>query len=127
MKVSVLIGIVCAFAILILGGMVVILRNQLQTKELELKTAAETIKLQAESIDRITAQRKVDDRIVTELTKGLAEIKVASEAQTTAITELEKSDPDAKNFLAITVPDSLKRLLTGSAGSADGSSTSPAR
>lgn len=105
------VGAVLIVIVFVLAGLVVLLKNQLALRTLELATAQETITRQAESINRLTAQRKVDDRIVTELATGLAELKTAAEAQTQALTELEKSDPDVKNFLALPVPDNLRQLL----------------
>lgn len=127
MKVTSLIGIVGAVILLILGGMVVILRNQLEAKEFELSTANATIKTQADSIARITAQRKIDDRIVTEFTKGLAELRATADAQTTAISELEKSDPNVKSFLETVLPGSLGILLSNPDASNQSGSSNPTR
>lgn len=127
MKVQTLVYGVFVLVVIVLGAMVVILRNQIETKELELKVAGDTIKEQAAALSRITAQRKVDDRIVTELTKGLAELKAATEAQTTAISELEASDPNVKNFLSLPLPDSLKLLLGGKNSASGSGNTIPAR
>lgn len=127
MKVQTLVYGVFVLVVIVLGAMVVILRNQIETKELELKVAGDTIKEQAAALSRITAQRKVDDRIVTELTKGLAELKAATEAQTTAISELEASDPNVKNFLSLPLPDSLKLLLGGKSSASGSGNAIPAR
>lgn len=114
--------------LIVLASFVVILRNQLDAKEFELSVANDTIAKQVDTIKTITEQRKVDDRIVTELTTGLAELRAASEAQSTAISELANNDPEVKNFLDLLLPAPLGDLLNSRAEAGAGTSeTRPSR
>ncbi len=112
MKIQLIATFVGIIILIVLASFVVILRNQLEVRDFELQTANDTIKVQAESIARVIAQRKIDDRIVTEFTKGLAELRTTAEAQTTAIADLEKSDPNVKSFLDTILPGGLGVLLS---------------
>lgn len=85
--------------------------NKIVNLTAELTTAHETVDRQAKTIDRLSAQKTIDENIVTRLLNGMNELRAVADAQTKAITELEKTDPDAKAFLATPIPDGLKRVL----------------
>lgn len=113
MKFSTGIIAVSVVILIVLASFVVILRNRLDMKELELSAANKTVAEQVSTIARLTNQRKIDDRIVTEFTKGLAELRAATEAQSTKLSELAKNDPETKNFLDLLIPPNLGLLLNG--------------
>lgn len=79
--------------------------------QLQLDGVIATNKLQAESIDRLSAQSRIDDRLVTLLNQELSAIRTETEAATNKLTELERTSPDVKEFLAARVPDDLRKLL----------------
>ena len=100
-------------ALLIVGILAFI---QLQGRKIdrlteELANARITNALQATVIDRMTKQRQTDDEAIADLVTEMRALREASEAQTQAIAELEKTDPDAKAYLSTPVPDSLKRVF----------------
>lgn len=113
--------------VMMLAAFVVILRNQLDVKELELSAANKTISQQSDTIKLITEQRKIDDELVTELTTGLAELRIASEKQSSAISELANNDPEVKNFLDLLLPTPLGDLLNGTETGADADKARPSR
>lgn len=113
--------------VMMLAAFVVILRNQLDVKELELSAANKTISQQSDTIKLITEQRKIDDELVTELTTGLAELRIASEKQSSAISELANNDPEVKNFLDLLLPTPLSDLLNGTETGADADKARPSR
>jgi len=103
--------IVFGFTAIVLATLVFIQKNALDTVEAELAMSrAANVEL-TKTVETLVSQRVVDDRIVTEFTKGLAELKTATEYQTKAISELEKNDPAVKNFLSVLLPTSLSDLL----------------
>ena len=100
-------------ALLVVGTLAFV---QLQGRKIdglteELANARITNALQATVIDRVTKQRQTDDEAIADLVTEMRALREASEAQTQAIAELEKTDPDAKAYLSTPVPDSLKRVF----------------
>lgn len=112
MKITTLIIAVAVTIVCVLAGLLIIQKNALdalETESTELRVANLTL---TQSIARLTEQRKVDDRIVTEFTQNLTALRAASDTQTKLISDLEKSDPDVKDYLSIRIPTSLSGLLT---------------
>ena len=116
MKITTLIIAVAITIVCVLAGLLIIQKNALdalETESTELRVANLTL---TQSIARLTEQRKVDDRIVTEFTQNLTALRAASDTQTKLISDLEKSDPDVKDYLSIRIPTSLSGLLTNGTG-----------
>lgn len=116
MKITTLIIAVAVTIVCVLAGLLIIQKNALdalETESTELRVANLTL---TQSIARLTEQRKVDDRIVTEFTQNLTALRAASDTQTKLISDLEKSDPDVKDYLSIRIPTSLSGLLTNGTG-----------
>lgn len=88
-------------------------RNEIDGLKARIATAQDTVERQAKSIDRLTQQRAIDDKTVTAFVDGMKALRETAEAQTRAITELEKTDPDAKAFLSTPIPSGLRRVLGG--------------
>lgn len=83
-------------------------RANLQT---QIDGALATNKLQAESIDRLSRQRAIDERFVSLMNEQLNAIRTETETAATKLTELERTNPDVKGFLDTPVPVELRRLL----------------
>lgn len=115
MKLTTAIFIVAGAMIAVLAGLLLLQKNaldRLETEATQLRVANLTL---TQSIERLTQQRKVDDRIVTEFTKGLADLRARTETQTKLLADLEKADADVKDYLSIRIPTSLSGLLTNGA------------
>ena len=116
MKLTTAIFIVAGAMIAVLAGLLLLQKNaldRLETEATQLRVANLTL---TQSIERLTQQRKVDDRIVTEFTKGLADLRARTETQTKLLADLEKADADVKDYLSIRIPTSLSGLLTNGTG-----------
>ena len=101
MKLTTAIFIVAGAMIAVLAGLLLLQKNaldRLETEATQLRVANLTL---TQSIERLTQQRKVDDRIVTEFTKGLADLRARTETQTKLLADLEKADADVKDYLSI--------------------------
>lgn len=83
-------------------------RANLQT---QIDGALATNKLQAESIDRLSRQRAIDERFVSLMNAQLDAIRTETETTATKLTELERTNPDVKSFLDTPLPVELRRLL----------------
>lgn len=99
-------------------GLIFVQRAKLDAAEAErenlqgqIDRALSTNKLQAEAIDRLSQQRAIDQRFVDLLNSQLSAIRTDAETTANKLTELERTDPDVKSFLANPVPTELKRLL----------------
>lgn len=79
-----------------------------------LDSALEANKLYAAAIDRLTVQRKVDDKMVVAFQQGLADLDARS-AETAAAVKALNDDPTSKTYLDTPLPDAVKRVLNGSA------------
>ncbi len=86
-------------------------RDALQTKYDTVKAVNDDQKL---TITRITAMRAQDDAILKVLSADVAAINKATADQTAAIQDLERSNVTVRDFLAMPIPDDLRRLLNGS-------------
>lgn len=101
-----------------LVALVLIQRAKLETAAAQAETAAaalveaiNTNREQSAVIDRLTQQRAIDDRTVAAFNRQLAEIRAETTAAALALETLKEADPDAKAFLSMPVPDSIRRLL----------------
>jgi hypothetical protein len=81
------------------------------TLQLQIDSALATNKLFAESIDRLSQQRAIDERFVALLNSQLSAIRTDAETTANKLTELERTNPDVKGFLATPLPVELKRVL----------------
>lgn len=110
-SIRVAIYIVCGAISAILLALVLIQKSALDQSEAELETSRAANLQLTKTVETLIAQRAVDDRIVTEFTKGLAELKAASDEQNRTLSELEKNDPAVKDYLSIPIPHSLGELF----------------
>jgi len=80
-----------------------------------LQTSYDTLKAvnadNLQTINRITAMRAADDALLAGLARDVAAINKAAADQTAAIQDLERSNETVRDYLAIPVPDDLRRLL----------------
>lgn len=81
------------------------------TARAEVQTAAAVNAAQKAVMDRLTAFREIDDKLMTDLQSRLGEIAAQAGEATQAIRELEKTSADAKAYLAVPVPADLGRVL----------------
>lgn len=81
------------------------------TARAEVKTAAAVNAVQKATMDRLTAFREIDDKLMTGLQARLGEIATQAGEATTALRELERTSADAKAYLAVPVPADLGRVL----------------
>lgn len=66
---------------------------------------------QKAAIERLTAGRAIDDKLLTDLQGRLGELAAQTQQATTAIRDLERSNENVKAYLAGRLPDELRRLL----------------
>jgi type II secretory pathway pseudopilin PulG len=101
-------AIICA----ILASLAGIFAYNYKDAQKTLESALEANALYAKAIDRLTNQRKIDDKVVMAFQAGLAEINAQTE-QTAADVKALSDDPESKDFLGRPLPDNVKRLLNG--------------
>lgn len=101
--------------------------NKIIDLETELTTAQDTVARQAMTIDRLTKQAVIDERTVTQFVAGLNALREAAEAQTQAITDLEKTDPDVKAYLSTPIPSGLIGVLGNRDARAGSTAVNPSR
>lgn len=69
---------------------------------------------QTAALERLTAGRAIDDKLLTDLQGRLGELATQTQQATNAIRDLERSNEDVKKYLAGRLPDELRRLLDAS-------------
>lgn len=77
----------------------------------ELATALAVNATQKAAIDRLTAFRDMDDKLMVELQGQLSELATQTKRTTDAVRELETTSADVKAYLSLPVPDELRGLL----------------
>lgn len=103
--------VVALLVIIVLASLILVQKQAMDNLEMQLVTERQNSQILTDTVARLTQQRAIDDRVVTEFTKGLAELKTSADFQNRALTELEKNDPAVKDYFAIPIPDALGRLL----------------
>lgn len=84
-------------------------KRELATVELQaVKTANDA---QAKTIARLTAQRIADDETLAQLSGAITELQSTANETQLAITDLERNSDETKAYMALPIPDDLKRLL----------------
>lgn len=66
---------------------------------------------QKEAIERLTAFRDMDDKLLTDLQASLVELNTQASVASAAVRELEKSNETVKGYLSLRLPDALRGLL----------------
>lgn len=84
------------------------------TAEAQLSQAMDANKEQSKTIERITALRAQNDKLLVEYTNTLNELQQTTDDVNATIQGLERTNAPVKDYLAIPVPDDLKRVLNGS-------------
>lgn len=107
-----------ALALAGLGGLALWFRGQAIAAAAErdsarssLATAQAANDAQKAAIERLTAGRAMDDKLLVELQGRLGELATQTQQATTAIRDLERSNENVKAYLAGRLPDELRRLL----------------
>lgn len=77
----------------------------------ELATALAVNASQKAAIDRLTAFRDMDDKLMVELQGQLSELATQTKRTTDAIRDLETTSADVKAYLSTPVPVELRGLL----------------
>lgn len=89
----------------------------------ELATALAVNASQKAAIDRLTAFRDMDDKLMVELQDKLSQLATQTQRTTDAVRDLETTSADVKAYLSSPVPDDLRRVLNNrTLGSGTGSS-----
>lgn len=79
-----------------------------------LATAKAANDAQTAALERLTAGRAMDDKLLVEFQSRLGELATQTQQATNAIRDLERSNEDVKKYLASRLPDELRRLLDAS-------------
>lgn len=77
----------------------------------ELATALAVNATQKAAIDRLTAFRAMDDKLMVELQGQLSELATQTKRTTDAVRDLETTSADVKAYLSTPVPAELRGLL----------------
>lgn len=89
----------------------------------ELATAVAVNASQKAAIERLTAFREMDDKLLVELQDKLSALATQTQRTTDAVRDLETTSADVKAYLSSPVPDDLRRVLNNrTLGSGTGSS-----
>lgn len=87
-------------------------RDRLKT---DLATVRAVNDMQKAVMERLTALRSVDDKLMVDLQARLSELTQQTEQATDAIRDLEKTSADVRAYLAAPVPAELRRMLNNRA------------
>jgi hypothetical protein len=101
-------------ALLWYRGQAIQARGELAEVRTSLAAAVAANEAQKAAIERLTAFRDMDDKLLTDLQARLAELTTQASVASAAVRELEKSDETVKGYLSLRLPDSLRGLLNKS-------------
>lgn len=76
----------------------------------QLKAANAVNAEQAQSISRLASQIEIDAQASRDLAARLTEIQAKTDETRQALQDLRDNEPDARTFLDLPVPDSIKRV-----------------
>ena len=89
------------------------------TARKETAQAVEANKAQGETIKRLTERRTADEALLTELGRTVATMNAHTEAMRSEITKLERTNEEIRNYLSMSIPADLRRLLNSPNGDAN--------
>lgn len=97
-------------AVLLLGTLAGVFAYRFKDASGQLDKLQTTNDLYARTIDRLTAQRKIDDKTVAAFNEGLANLNAKADETADAVKSLS-DDPQSKPYMQSPLPDNVKRLL----------------